>query len=135
VAGELLEVLAVGDELVGGVDLAELAAAAAPDQQVHDDRGAGHGLAAAQVVARQAEGAEQVVAPQQLLAQAAVEVAAQEAGGHEEHADAAGHEQVERAAHEVRVGALLLVKFVGVLAGHLAALAVGRVGDDRLIVP
>jgi hypothetical protein len=74
VAGEFLEVLAVGDELVGGVDLAELAAAAAPDQQVHDDRGAGHGLAAARVVARQAEGAEQVVAAQQLLAQAAVEV-------------------------------------------------------------
>jgi hypothetical protein len=82
-------------------------------------------------VARQAERAEQVVTTQQLLAQAAVQGAAEEAGGDEEHADAARDQQVERAAHEIGVGALLFIKLVGILAGHLAALAVGRVGDDE----
>jgi hypothetical protein len=40
-------------------------------------------------------------------------------------------QQVERAAHEIRVGALLLVELVGVLAGHRAPLAVRRVRDDE----
>src|SRR5690606_19682119 len=116
----MLEVVAIEDEVVGLVDLGELAAAAAPEDDVHHHRRAGHRLAALAVVP-----------PQQLLAQAAVEVAAEEAGGDQEHAYAAGDQEVERAAHEVREGALLLIKIVGVLAGHRAALAVGRVRDDE----
>lgn len=47
-------------------------------------------------VAWPAEGAEQVVALQKLFAQAAIQGAAHEAGGHEEHADAAGNQSASR---------------------------------------
>ena len=70
------EVVAVEDEGVGLVDLAELAATAPPEDDVHDDGGAGDGLAAPGVMAREAVGAEEVVAEEELFAEAAVEVAA-----------------------------------------------------------
>jgi hypothetical protein len=56
------EVVALVDVAVGLVDLGQLAAAAAPEDHVHHDGGAGHVLVALAVVARQAEGAEEVVA-------------------------------------------------------------------------
>jgi hypothetical protein len=132
VGREALEVVAVDDELVVGVDLGELAAAAAPEEQVHHDVGAGHEVAAAGGLAREAKGGREVMAQQQLLADAAVAVAGEEAGGDEEHAEAARGEQVEGAAHEVDVGAVFFVKGVGVLEGCGAAFAVGRVADDEV---
>ena len=125
--GVLLEIVALPDPSVGLVDLGELAAAAPPEDDVHHHRRAGDGLAAPPVVARQAVGAEEVVAQQYLLAQAPVQVAAEEPRRDQEDADAPGHQEVEGAAHEVGVGALLRVERVGILAGHRAALAVGRV--------
>jgi hypothetical protein len=68
---------------------------------------------------------------EQLLAQAPAHVPAEEPRRDEEHADAAGHEQIEGPPHEVGVGALLLVEVVWIFAGHDAALAVGRVRDDH----
>jgi hypothetical protein len=127
-----LEVVAVDDELVVGVDLGELAAAAAPEEQVHHDVGAGDEVAAAGGLAREAKGGREVVAQEQLLADAAVAVAGEEAGGDEEDAEAARGEQVEGAAHEVDVGAVFFVEGVGVLEGCGAAFAVGRVADDEV---
>jgi hypothetical protein len=82
-------------------------------------------------VAGEAERREQVMPQEQLLAQAPAHVPAEEPRRDEEHADAAGHEQIERPPHEVGVGALLLVEVVRIFAGHDAALAVGRVRDDQ----
>jgi hypothetical protein len=126
------EVIPVDDELVGLVDLGQLAAAAPPEDHVHHDRGAGHSLPALRIVAGEAKRREQVMAQEQLLAQAPAHVPAEEPRGDEEHADAAGHEQIERPPHEVGVGALLLVECVRIFAGHDASLAVGRVRGDEV---
>jgi len=126
------EVLALEDEIIVGVDLAELAAAAAPHQQVHHDEGPRHEQAVLRVVAREAESAGEVVAPQQLLPHGSHGLAGHEPRGDQKHTHAAGHEQVERAAHEVRERGALLIKFVGVLEGHRAALAKWRVAEDQV---
>jgi hypothetical protein len=131
-AWESGEVVALEDEVVVGVDLAELAAAAAPHQQVHHDVGPGHEQAVLRVVARDTEGAGEVVTPQQFLPHGPHGLARQKPRGDQEHAHATGHEQVEGATHEIREGPALFVKFVGVLEGHRPALAVGRIAQDQV---
>ena len=58
---ELLEVVTVEDELVARVDRPQLTAAAAPEDQVHHDVGAGDEVAAIRGLAREAEGGGEVV--------------------------------------------------------------------------
>jgi hypothetical protein len=93
-SGCLVEVAAVEDVLVGLVDRAELAAAGAPHEHVHDVAGAREHVLAAGRLARQAERDLEVMAKQHPLAQLSVLRAGQVPRGDDEdprpHAGPAG---------------------------------------------
>ena len=127
VARELVVVAALEDELVGLVDLGEHPAARAEDQDVGHDVGEGEDL-----VGEPERGCE-VVAPEHLLAQRPVVLAraGEESGRDDVDPEAARAEQVEAAAEEVVVRALVAVAPVRVLGPRLVARAVRRVRDEK----
>ena len=92
VVREALEVVSVHDEGVVAVHLSELATAGAEDEQVGDEH------RAREEPGGQAVGRGEVVPTQHALAELrrGLRAAREEAGGHQEDAEAAGGEQVER---------------------------------------
>ena len=87
--GVLLEIVALEDERVARIDLAQLATAGAPDQDVDDVAGAGEQVFAGGALAREAERDFEVVTQQDSLAQLAVCRSGQKPGGDDKDAETA----------------------------------------------
>ena len=131
-----LEVAAVRERDVLGVELGQHARATAEEDEVGDVVGAGEVIALATIreaqLRGQAERGRHVIVEEDRLAQLATLGVAHEAHRHDEDAEAAGREQIEAPAQEVGHRRLLAVAAVAVLERRLAALAERRIADDEV---